>query len=242
MGVSVLLCNHCHDHCLGCLVQHNSPRLFSFQLICYWKEQNTTDKYHRFQVVTVTSKLAWTLCLSGCTTDLQCCRWLVIEGALGMRDPFRSKLFHFRVVFGKHFVKQECIPVECVPLARYRKGEISAWGCPRQRPHWTATLLDGDDHRQKSPWTETPPPTCGACWDRDPLWTEWHTGVKTLPYCNFIAGSNNRLEHPPLRLPPPSQLCEILVLPQVVIFRPQCNVLVRSCSAESIWLRCNNCC
>ena len=29
--------------------------------------------------------------------------------------------------------------------------------------------------------------TCDACWEANPtLWTEWQTGVKTLPFCNFV--------------------------------------------------------
>ena len=27
-----------------------------------------------------------------------------------------------------------------------------------------------------------------ACWDTPPMWTEWQTGVKTLPSCNFVCG------------------------------------------------------
>ena len=37
----------------------------------------------------------------------------------GARDhPSRFKFFNFLAVFGKHFAKQDCIPVGCVPPAR----------------------------------------------------------------------------------------------------------------------------
>ena len=53
---------------------------------------------------------------------------------------------------------------------------------PGQRPPWTET-----------PWTETLPWSCDM-WcileQRPPLWTEWHTGVKILPWRNFVAGGN----------------------------------------------------
>ena len=56
---------------------------------------------------------------------------------------------------------------------------------------------------QRPPWTETPlvrdPPghvMCGACWNKDPLSTEWHTGVKTLACCHFVAsGKKANVSH-----------------------------------------------
>ena len=38
----------------------------------------------------------------------------------GAREPFLSPIFlHFLTVFGKNYAKQECIPVGCVPAARW---------------------------------------------------------------------------------------------------------------------------
>ena len=85
-------------------------------------------------------------------------------------------------------VKQECIPVGCVPPARYRMG-VSLTKIP---------LLN------RGPWTKTPHP---LDLDKDPLdrdsrdppWTETHPGqrppcgqtpVKTLPSQTSFAGSN----------------------------------------------------
>ena len=65
---------------------------------------------------------------------------------------------------------------------------------PRQRPpgHRPPSGQRPSPDRDP-PWTETPSyVTCGACWDRDlPLWTEWHSLVKTLPCRNFVAGGKN---------------------------------------------------
>ena len=99
--------------------------------------------------------------------------------------------------------KQECIPVRCVPPARYRTGGLHDRDPPGQRPPWTETHLDRDpldrdpprqrpprqrSARQRHPWMETPPwteippgqrphPEPRPPLDRDrdpPLWTDGH--------------------------------------------------------------------
>ena len=97
-------------------------------------------------------------------------------------------------------VKQECIPVGCVPPTLYRTGRGLCLGesetpdrpppdkdPPVQRPYWTETPgqrspctetpLDRDPAGQRPPCTETPldrdPPE--GTWDqrqRPPLWTD----------------------------------------------------------------------
>ena len=82
-----------------------------------------------------------------------------------------------------HFkIKRECIPVGCVPPARYRTGGLSNRD-PLDRDPLGRDPLD----RDPSPWTRTPPSgqrppgtetprqrppsghvTCVACWNRDP--------------------------------------------------------------------------
>ena len=61
----------------------------------------------------------------------------------------QSRMYHLFCKKILIFV-QECIPVGCVPPARYRTGRVSVRG---------VSLTDRD------------PPghvTCGACWDREP--------------------------------------------------------------------------
>ena len=60
-----------------------------------------------------------------------------------------------------------------------------------QRPPWTETPSQTEiPPRQRSPQRETPW-TCDL-WcmlgQKPPLWTEWHTDVKTLPCRNFVVG------------------------------------------------------
>ena len=86
--------------------------------------------------------------------------------------------------------KQECIPVGCVPPARYCMGG-SPWQrppghrSPRQRPSWTETPWT------ETPWTENP-------LDRDPpvMWPVMHAGTETPPV--------NRMTH----------RCKNITLPQ----------------------------
>ena len=69
--------------------------------------------------------------------------------------------------------QQECIPVGCVPPARYRMG-----GSPCQRPPWTETpwteIPQTETSWTETPWTETP--QTETSWDGDPWtgtpWTE----------------------------------------------------------------------
>ena len=48
------------------------------------------------------------------------------------------------------FLKQECIPVGCVPPARKRMG-VSLRETPRTETPWTETLLDRDPSGQRAP-------------------------------------------------------------------------------------------
>ena len=57
-------------------------------------------------------------------------------------------------------------------------------------------------HGKGSPWQRPP-------WTEIPLWTEWHTGVKTLHSLNFVAGGNEYTEY--------------------TISRPECRNYVRIC-------------
>ena len=51
-----------------------------------------------------------------------------IGGSKGA-PPWGSKFFHFQAVFGKKIVKQECIPVGCVPSAAVAVcWGVSVWG------------------------------------------------------------------------------------------------------------------
>ena len=67
--------------------------------------------------------------------------------------------------------KQECIPVGCVPSARYRTG-VSLTTTPPDRDPSPETPLDKDPS-----WTETPPQTETPL-DRDPPWTKIPPGQR----------------------------------------------------------------
>ena len=112
---------------------------------------------------------------------------------------FRTNTFYVSGKFSNSINSyvQECIPIGCVPPARDRTlGGVSLNRDP----------LDRDPHGKRAPQTETP------ILDRDPppldsdlpgqrppgqrpiSWTETplpHTGVKTLPCRNFVAGGKN---------------------------------------------------
>ena len=148
------------------------------------------------------------------------------RGMKGTCTPLSPISFIFMQFFGKNLVKQECIPVGCVPPARYCTGELSLTETPQAETPQTKTPLGRDPPdrdppwqrppRQRPPWVETPqtetppgqrsprqrPPWAETPQTETPLWTEWHTGVKTLSCHNFIAGGNNRFLAQTLGLAP----------------------------------------
>ena len=73
----------------------------------------------------------------------------------------------------QHALRRGCLPrgvtAQGVPAQGWRGRGVSARGMPARRC---------------LPWG------CG----RPHLWTEWQTGVKTLPYPNFVAGDNYHFE------------------------------------------------
>ena len=98
------------------------------------------------------------------------------------------------------FSQQECIPVGCVPAARWpyrggcKKKEMQKkakkmqknWGggvCSRggRVCSWGGCLLLGVGGYPSMHWGRTPPPP----------WTESQTPVKTLPWPNFVAAGKN---------------------------------------------------
>ena len=103
----------------------------------------------------------------------------------------------------KPLLKQEYIPVGCVPpdIYRTRGRGFSLTEAPLAwDPPWIKTpLLDRKHPQTETPWTDTPP------------WTDSQTGVKTLPFRNFsteysfqIMDFYPKLRGCPLpRLPPP---------------------------------------
>ena len=98
-------------------------------------------------------------------------------------------------------MKQECIPVGCVPPTRYHTGR----GLCLRGVSITKTPLDryppdrDPPPGQRPPWTEThlDHVTCGACWDRDPpvdrildthylAATSLRTVIKAMPFRNCL--------------------------------------------------------
>ena len=60
-------------------------------------------------------------------------------------------------------LKQECIPVGCVPPAHYRNGGVSVRHPLDRDSPWTAKPLDREPPNRdplpgQTPWTETPSP------------------------------------------------------------------------------------
>ena len=92
--------------------------------------------------------------------------------------------------------KQECIPVRCVPPARYRTGGLHDRDPPGQRPPWTETHLDRDpldrDPPRQRPLKDPP--------DRDPP-------DKNTPGWRHPPGQRSHLDRDPTqnRDPPPGQ-------------------------------------
>ena len=97
------------------------------------------------------------------------------------------------------YIQQKCIPVGCVPPARYHTGRVSMTQTQIQtETPWTETQLDRDPHDrdcswtetphgQRPPWTETPPDR--PLLDRDPppgqrlpSWTETPLLDRDPPY------------------------------------------------------------
>ena len=123
----------------------------------------------------------------------------VFQSVLRNRWSVRS-LLHFSV----HMVQQECIPVGCVPAARrpyagvcYRGGGegglLPGWGCllPGEALLWGGSAPRG---------VSAPGGRGGgggvcsrggipACTEAEPpMWTEWQTGVKILPWIQLRCG------------------------------------------------------
>ena len=70
-------------------------------------------------------------------------------------------------------IKQECIPVGCLPAAHWPYAGVCFPGGVRSRGAGCPNMH----------WDRKPPP---------PPWTESQTPVKTLPWPNFVAAGNNK--------------------------------------------------
>ena len=144
-----------------------------------------------------------------------------------------SNIFIVIQFSAKKLSKQECIPVGCVPptaIAVFPAMHAPCHACP---PRHTHPLLCMPPTMHAPPATHTPcfacPPLCIpplpcmlpathtflSCMPPVPHMppchacphpcgqNSRHTLVKILPCRNFVAGGNNGLTHPPLRLAPP---------------------------------------
>ena len=106
-------------------------------------------------------------------------------GARGRRTPLSVQFFKFSCSFGKHYTKQECIPVGCVSAERWPYSEN--WRPP--------------------PWPDPPPkiwsrPSPPKIWSRHPPPPRGQNDTRFWKYYlgqNFVSAGNNRLAPP---LPP----------------------------------------
>ena len=133
------------------------------------------------------------------------CLWTFVpwDVLLSYNNLLKMGCFKSKVVslFQKYFLhkEQECIPVGCVPSACWA---YPVGGLPNLPPwmqtiwiytSWMQTPLDADSPGCRPSWMQTP--RCRLPWRQTPLviwpvmhavkptllWTEWQTGVKTLP-------------------------------------------------------------
>ena len=131
--------------------------------------------------------------------------------------------FIFKQFAEKNLVKQDCIPVGCIPPTRRPYLPVcSVWGgggaCLVQGgaclvrgggevPAWSGG--GGAWSWGVSAWSGWYP---SMHWGRPPLWTESQTPVKILPCPNFVAGGNDSWLQTPPGPPPPLPVWEIMVI------------------------------
>ena len=140
-------------------------------------------------------RAGWAVSLWG-HSNPNSCNWICLNflhsQALGMQNIFLSHYFALATAHAStsHLVKLS-LPNICFN-SRMRTARSSLYG---GRGLSNRDPLDRDPRTKNPPWTETSLWSCDL-WcmlgQRPPfLWTEWHTGVKTLPCRNFVAGGNN---------------------------------------------------
>ena len=93
----------------------------------------------------------------------------------------------------------------CLCLGGSWWGEVSVWGWVSVGGGGVSVQGEGGLCLVGSVWGWVSVQGVGLCpggvgvsvrgsWQRPPPpWTEWHTGVKTLPCCNFVASGNNSI-------------------------------------------------
>ena len=86
-----------------------------------------------------------------------------------------------------HTGKQQCITVGCIPPACWLYPVVSHWRGVSAQPPWRQTpQIQIQTPLNANPLGGRPPGhvTCDVCREATPQspWTEWHTGLKTLPF------------------------------------------------------------